>query len=262
MTKNFFVSAWQSSADFNFYRKIVSQSFFATFKYLLMLVLIIGVVITIKYYFYLNRGISEATEWAKTNLPDIEIANGEVSVKEQQPIFIEKIPDFIFIIDTTGTVTSIEPKYKRGILLTKNSFIYKESEQATRSYGLSNLAKGGMIKIDDKNLDRLRAIIKRLSFPFLLTGLVVYYLIAKLVQIVVFSLVAVIMNKIINGKLNYRSLVNIGAYAITPVTLLATVIILSGIFIPFFWVLYFLAYVTFLIFAVTKCGNQPRKQIS
>ena len=197
----------------------------------------------------LIQGMGEVSKELGDRLPEIRIEDGTVSTDAQEPFIIQE-KDFIFIINTTGKKITIDPSYKQGILLTKNKLIHKQSEIETRAYDLSKIKS---FTVNKEAMERWRKIISRFTLPILLVSLFPYFVVVKLIQILLFSLMALVMNTATRANLKYENLFNISLFALTPPVLLATIFTLVGLKIPLFGLLYIVVYIVFLIGGIRGC---------
>ncbi|MBU4128561.1 DUF1189 domain-containing protein, partial [bacterium] len=115
----FFIKTWKSVTSFRFYKEIAFQKITKSIGYFFLFIFLITLVLSMKYSTALIQGMGEVSKELGDRLPEIRIENGVVSTDVQEPFTIEE-KDFIFIIDTTGKKTTIDPSCKQGILLTKN----------------------------------------------------------------------------------------------------------------------------------------------
>ncbi len=225
-----------------------------------------------------------------SDIPTITIENGKVSCAAQQPFV--KIWDIdkdlvkkmdldkdrvTFIIDTTGQITSLDG-YDNGLLLTKNKLIIKSTEAEgvarIREHDLSKVdyfklepgkkSKGEIVNITLKRgrfsltyntFAKWLKILWWVAIPIMLIFFFVYYIFAKIVQLFVFSPLALLIAKFAKTGISYSKLLNIGAYAFTAPTLLAALCYIIKLNIPILWLLYISLYVSFLIMAIRKCKN-------
>ena len=218
----------------------------------LFLIFLITLILSVRYSFDISKGLGIAADWTKENLPIIEIQNGVVSVDAKQPYKIVE-EDFALILDTTGEITSLD-EYKSGILLTKNKVLYKENEVKTESYDLSNIES---VRIDENFMKVLRKNLVWIIFPFMLLGIFIYFCIARFLQIFIFSLISLATSSIVNIKLSYKQLFNIGIYAITPGIILGALLAVFLIQLPFFWIIYAGLYIIYLVMAILNCKETP-----
>ncbi len=282
---------WKSlGQSFNpkFYKEIVNQSFGRSFKYLILFLLLVSLLIGWKFSLTLKKGMGEAEQWINENLPgkiqeylpeQIEIKNGQLSTTAKQP-FMRSFAEGegVFIIDTTGKVSSLDD-YENGFLLTKTKMILKNIkpdgtvEIKERDFAdIDSLtirrgdeARGEIIEFISPQksfvltydlLDRWARNIWRIAFLPAFVFLFIYFLIAKLIQLFLFIPVSLITNRVVNAKLEYKNLLNIGVYALTPPTFLATLFLLFNVAIPEFGLIYILIYSAFLVLGVINASRR------
>lgn len=269
-----------------FYRKIVFQPFGRSLEYLTLFVILFSLVLSLKYVFNTREWIQEAGRWIKTdfarelanNMPEINIINGEVSSPVEQP-YIYELDESAFILDTTGSMDSLD-QYTNCILITKHKFIIKKTERGNveieeydvpmiRSLNLAARSKGAIIRLSiggrsiisltDKFVDKCANISRhniKYIIPIIPISLFLYYITAKLIHLMLFSLISLIICKITDARLKYRHLLNIGAYVIIPSAILAELIKLCGINPPLLWIPYLGFYVVFLTMAILQSGTR------
>lgn len=246
--REFFQEVIRAVSDFKVYRKIKDYKMMQSVKYLLSLVLVITVLLSIRFTLDARKGLNIAVEWARTNLPPIDIQNGIVNVDVKQPYSIST-DEFTLIIDTTGEVTSLEG-YERGILLMRDSMLYKESDMKTETYSLSSIDS---LRIDERFLNSARKNLLWVIFPIMFFVMYISFLIARVSQVLLFSVISLIAVSMGQAKLEYRQVINIGVYAITPSTLLGALLGFFGLNLPHFWIIYSGLYIIFIVMAILNC---------
>ncbi|MCD6093461.1 MAG: DUF1189 domain-containing protein [Candidatus Omnitrophica bacterium] len=278
------IGFWKSLVQsFNpkFYKEIAKQSFGRSFKYLILFLLLVSLLIGGKFTIALKGGMQKAEQWINENLPEkikeylpeqMEIKNGELSVSVEQPFIKSENKEFAFVIDTTGQITSLD-NYKNGLLITKTKMILKQ----TKPTGGVEIKEQDFAEIESLTIrrgDETRGEIAEFISPqksFILTYdllnrwarklwqiaflpififLFIYFLIAKFLQLFLFSPVSLITNTLAKVELQYKDLLNIGVYALTPATFLATLFLLFNVVIPAFGLIYILIYSAFLVLGV------------
>lgn len=271
-----------------FYKEIVHQSFGRSFGYLVLLVLVMSLVLSVKYSFDARAGIQKGAEWVNANLaeklsevlPEVTIKDGKLSSPVQQPLVREwedfdddlGMGKFAFILDTTGAITSLDG-YPNGILITEGKMVvkYKEAGRSKieemefsdiKSFRMTPGEEEGVLidfnfegedfKLTEDIIGKWAGIIGKLLFPVIMVGVFIYYLAAKLLQVLLFSLLSLIVNSANNAKLKYDNLLNIGVFAVTPAVTLAVLTALLNIKIPMFAIIYIGLYSAFLITAIVQ----------
>lgn len=245
----FFINLWRSATNFRFYKEIAFQGVSKNMGYFFLFIFLITLVLSMKFSTALIQGMGEVSREIGDKLPEIRIENGIVSTDAQEPFVIEE-KNFIFIIDTSGKTITIDPSCKQGILLTKNKLINKQSEFETREYDLSKIKS---FTLNKEAMERWRKVFSRFALPILLVSLYPYYTVVKLIQILLFSLIALIVNTATKTNLKYENLFNISLFALTPPVLLATIFTLAGLKIPLIWLLYIVVYIVFIIGGIRSC---------
>ncbi len=248
----FFINLWRSTTNFRFYKEVAFQKVSKSIGYFFLFIFLITLILSMKFSTTLIQGMDEVSKELGDRLPEIRIENGIVSTDAQEPFTIEE-KYFIFIIDTTGKITTVDPSYKQGILLTKNKLIHRQSEIETREYDLSKIKS---FTVNKEAMERWKKTFSRFAFPILLVSLFPYFIVAKLIHILLFSLIALIINTAIKANLKYENLFNISLFALTPPVLLATIFNLAGLKIPLFGLLYIAVYIVFLIGGIRNCKGQ------
>lgn len=263
-----------------FYKGIARQSFERSIGYLLLLILAVSIIFSVKYTITAKGLIGEAVTWINTEfaqrlpefLPEIHIRDGEVSSPVEQP-FIHHYKEFVFILDTTGTIVSLE-EYQNGVLITKRSIIVRtlvKGNIKTEEHSLSpvkslnigpGMKDGELITFSflEQKFSVTRNIINKLSqvvswalFPLLIVSLFFYHLFVKFIHLLLFSLGSVIANRITEAGLEYSHLLNMGVFALTPPAALTVLVGVLDIELPLFWLLYIVVYCTFLMMAINQC---------
>jgi len=236
------------------YGKIVKQKFGRSFLYLSILILVISVLLSVKFTSTLAQLSGEFVDKAGEEISEIRITNGVVSVPVDQP-YIYKVENYAFIIDTTGEVVSLDD-YEAGLLLTKNALLSKNNAR-TQSYDLSQVAS---LYITPELLKEWMKKSGKVVFPIIMVLLVISFLIAKFIQIFLFSLISMLANNLKKKNLSYSQLLNIGLYALTLPTVLAVIVILFNFGFPLFSLIYSLLYILILVTAIGKVPAQGETQ--
>jgi hypothetical protein len=237
--------------DFKFYGQAKDFSVGKSIRYIFLFILIATLLLTVRYGHLINYGLTLAHRWSESNLPVIHIKNGVASAQVQQPRTIV-VDDGVVIIDTTGVITSLDG-YKQGVLLTKNELIFKKNAEETRTYSLKEIQD---LTIDKHFLAKAKKMIIRIAIPLLLIGLYVYSCIARFLQILIGSVIALLIAAAMNLKLTYKQIFNVCSYAITASMLFGLFVALLSTHIPFSGWIYNGLYVIYLIAALYHCKTE------
>jgi hypothetical protein len=191
-------------------------------------------------------------------VPDITIANGEVSIQEPQPYLIQ-VPGSdspLAVIDTTGRTT---PQDFPGapLLLTKQQIILREGAGTTRTYDLSGIRN---FRLNRAMVEKCGAWLRSwgalVLYPFLVLGSYIY----RIVQVLLYGALGILFARVEKADLEYADLVRLAAVAITPAVLLDT---LRGYLkIPasyLGWFVFFAIAMACLFLAVRACAPPPQE---
>ena len=131
----FFRQVYLSCSDFSFYRTIVRQKLRPTIQYLLILLFFVALISSAVYYFYFKSGMNTLVTWSQKHLPEISIRDGVVTSPVEQP-YTSFEEDFMFVLDTTGTVKYFEPQVVNGVLVMKDRIRIRRPGMETQDVDL------------------------------------------------------------------------------------------------------------------------------
>jgi len=98
---NFFEDVPGSITSFEFYTSKVNQRSWDTFKYLFLLVLVVGIGLATQFYVEANNGLGVLITDLRVGAPDFLLDNGRLQVAGSQPYRWEE-GGSLFLIDTRG----------------------------------------------------------------------------------------------------------------------------------------------------------------
>ncbi len=237
----------------DFYRDVGLNWKGVGFGYLLLLLAVFWLPSMIRIQWKASDFIEYEAPDVVGQIPEISITDGEVSIKEPQPYYIT-MPDSneaIAIIDTTGNIVSLEDS-NAFCLLTKTEFIMRGSKFETRSFDLSQIES---FELDgDRIMGWLRAgkkFVFIVLYPLALGGEYVY----RIIQVLIYAAIGLAFASSNRVKLPYSSLLRISVMAVTPCIIFASVVGLVTKMVPL--MLYLMAALTYLFFAVRACSEVP-----
>src|SRR5688572_25888458 len=88
-------------SSFRAYREVCDQPLTSSIKYLVKLMLLLGVIMMVTFIPVLLAAIGRFSDWAEATLPDFTIENGVVKTDVTQP-YVSGDKNFRVILDTTG----------------------------------------------------------------------------------------------------------------------------------------------------------------
>ncbi len=227
-----------------------------TFLYLLLLLAICWLPHMFRLQAELTKFVEKDSARALQQIPRISINNGEVSTDVETPYFIND-PDTgkpFVIIDLTGEFESLAGTEAK-VLVTKNQVFVRNRPTETRVYDLSGIKE---FSVDRARVEGWLELAQRwfviILFPFTLSFVYGY----RLVQAFIYGLIGLIVAKILHASLPYMALVRLAIIAVTPVLILDTVISLSKVRVPAWWLIGFLIAIGYLFFGIKAATAPPQ----
>ena len=216
--------------------------------YLLLLLAFCWVFETWAVHVEVSQFIANETPQFIEQIPEITIRDGNVAINEPEPYLISdpETKDVIAIIDTTGQYDSLD-NMEAFMLLTNNKFIARKSEAETRVFDLSGVDE---FFLDQAKVNKYVSVFES-YFPFVFyVFAVIFSFIFRLVLVLIYGAIGFLFCKFANVRLDYQTLMRLAIIATTPVILLDTVLEISGITIPLFWLISFALAMFYLYFGV------------
>lgn len=220
--------------NLNFYRKAaarkLSSALIVFFVFALILTLLTTVVI--------SRGLKAADQamqeaYAKGDFPTITIQDGQATVDAPQPFYILDQADMLVVLDTTGTITEIDPdRYSQGILLTRESIEILQDDGRSQSLKLSDLQEvmgQNPLVLDQTSVktywQTFSGVFTLLSF----FALALWHMLVRLGYLALLALLFWPLVRQIRPAVGYQTVFGIGAYVLIPAMILNHLITRSGV---------------------------------
>lgn len=195
-------------------------------------------------------------------LPPVSIRDGEVSVRQEQPVFIlhPESRDILAILDTTGEHTTLH-NTDAWLLLTETHLTTKRSHWQSQTVSLENVKE---FYVDGPLLAHAFQVAKRWfvigAFP-VAVGVSFGYRIALAL---LFGLIALGFAKILGASIRYGSAVRLSVVAMTPALILDTAVSVTVLLqdpresVPFWWLICFGVSLAYLFGAVAANAGGRR----
>lgn len=238
----------------DFYREVGLQWKGICFAYLLLLLAICWIPGMVKIHLGFSNFIDNEAPAFIDQVPEITITDGRVSIEEPQPYYI-KIPDtndILAVIDTTGTINSLEDANSL-CLLTKTGFIWRQGEFETRTFDLSQV-KNFTLSGDSimKFLHITKKLLVIILYPFVLLSSYVY----RIIQALIFAAIGLLFASLSKVSLSYGALLRLAVVAMTPCMIIKTAFGLAGVHLPCgVGLVYLLVALAYLYFGVYACSQ-------
>jgi hypothetical protein len=227
----------------------------ASFAYLFLLSLVSTVPWLMRVQAATDVFVSEQAPAIIDQVPDITITGGEVRIAAEQPYFIEdpESGKTLFILDTTGTITSLEDTEAQG-LLTDRSFIHRQREWEIRNYDLSEIET---FELNREILYEWAEIGRKWLIFFLFPFILVFTFAVGTILVLMYAGLGNLFCNATRITLPYPALVSLAVMALTPAWLLGLLLGLLRIELPFWWLVSFLISMSYLYLGVRASGPQP-----
>ncbi len=218
------------------------------FGYLAVVLGIVWLVTVAVLHYRFGRWVANDAPAIVAQIPPLSVKNGELSAEVEQPYFLkdETTGKVLVVIDTTGTVTTLEQAGAR-VLLTKTEAIVENNPREIRVYRLNTI---GDFAVDQKRmqgwLSWLANWLGFILFPFALAGSYFY----RVIQILIYAGIGFVFARILQVQLSYQAAMSVAILSITPPVLLSTAVQLTQATVPFPWAFWFLIAMSYLFFGV------------
>lgn len=279
--KTFLYSLRRSVSDPAYYADVLKAPLSFSYKFFFFFCLLFGLISAITVSAAAVPTINQISAKIKDKAATLYPENLEISLKDKKlainqpsPYFIpfsfkewfsEDLPDTSFtnllVIDTASTNPTKDIKeYQTMALLTADSIAFRGERNEVRVMSWDEA------QVDNATfnyqtyrsiLDKITPFLKYLSgiaAGFILLFFMIFFPVSKLVHLAVFSLIAMLVSKLMKPKLTYKQTFQIGLHAFTLPTL-ATEILRVFTYktpVPFLYSLIFLVYFLLILSRLEK----------
>ena len=247
---SFYRQGYSAITNFLFYRTIFDQPFSKTASFLHLSIHTAGVITLILSWQY-GPQLLDLLEWSQDNLPQFEVGDGRLSVDARQPL-VRRYPGektITFVFDTTGKHLDPMQLEEPAILFTKK-FLYLRTAGETRGYAWEDF---GDIQIDTEDFEALSQLFKWFYFPIGGFCILVYTIIAKGLSAIALGLFALSASLRYGIHLPFQQRFTIALYSLTPAIVIDLAILVTGLVIPYLFVLYLGTAIIYTYLATQKC---------
>jgi len=218
------------------------------FSYLLLLLAICSIPTIIKIHIGLSDFVDNEAPKVVEQVPEITITDGQVSIEEPEPYYIKdpENGDVLAIIDTTGTIKSLEDP-NAICLLTKTNIMWRQGEFETRTIDLAEVKN--FVLDSERIMGWLHTAGKFLIiiiYPFALLGSYLY----RTVQALIYAAIGLLFALWCKVTLSYATLLRLAVVAVTPCVLVKTILGIAGAHLPYAGLIYLVAALAYLFFGV------------
>lgn len=277
--KGFFKSVWEAITNFESYKEFAYQSGPKVIKYAVILLVLFSLIVTVAVSIPAIRTINSGTEYFENEFPDLIYENGKLSVKSEQPIYLESEEslDSVLLIDTNASLEKQEEyleeqkQHKTSILLFDDKLIIKttgltayttyEYTQIQDNFNFDKLTKQDIVdKFTGANIYKIYASI----YLFLFAYMLLTYIVIIFIDVVILSILALLISKLYKVKLKYSNCIKLSVYALTLPLILQLIYVyinaFTGFTIQYFAVMYDVISYIYVITAIIIMKNDLAKQ--
>lgn len=243
----------------SFYGEVAHTWKGAALGYLSALVLIASLVTSVQAHVSF-ADFKKTTPQFINQMPDITIQNGKLRTPERRPyaVYEANAKEPVILIDTTYEGIPLDKPWQ--MFASESLFVARKSNGTLRAFELSRIKS---LTLDqafwEKWLNVLSGTVGGIVFPFIFAG----FLIGRLFQIFLISLVSFLALKIGKSRLTYAAVFRVTAVAMTAAVFFDLARQFVGPVMPFGkWIGTFLAagYVVFGLFSAAKTPDADNAQ--
>lgn len=223
--------------------------------YVLVLAAIVAVLAALRIEMSVSRWANRDAPRVIAQLPAITIDHGHVAIDRPSPVVLRD-PDTgkpAAIIDTTGTVTSLEGT-DAYLLLTRDHLVYRKTAAETRVFDLSRVQHFAVDQARATHWTRLAVVwLPIVVFPFIL----LFMFVARLFQQLIAALAVLVVGRARSLALDFAACMRLAALAITPATLALDLAGFAGLKVPWSGTLWCLITLAYVVLAIAACRAAP-----
>jgi hypothetical protein len=234
--RRFYAEVYSAIVDFHFYRSVLDQNWGRTLIYLLYLAAHVALILSLSYAWLYSGELRRFSEWAQTEIPTLEVRNGELTVRAEQPLIrrYQGKQDITFVFDATGHYSSPDGFHQPTLLLTRTNLMVRYQGQ-TESHQWREF---GSFRVDSEQLRTWETVVRWAYFPVSYSLLLIYHLLAKFLTAVLLTGFAVIAATRYGVRLPFRNSFAVALYSLTPAIVISLGVNLTGLDISYFFAIY------------------------
>lgn len=242
-----------------FYREVLKSWKGVGFVYLLIIITIISIPFIYNTCFATKVFFGSYMENFVDQVPEIIVRTDGISISETMPYYFrDSDQKVIGLIDTTGGTKSLDEVDGAFFLLTKNKIMVKEKANQYKTYNLKEFTEiaeeEGELTLTKEMVsgfyEGARRWVPIVLYPFIAVFIVLFTLLGRMLQALVYTLFGMLFSGLLKVKLNYGDLYRLTIVALVPTIILGIVFDLASFDIPFrgFW--FFVLGMGYLFFAI------------
>lgn len=222
-----------SITSVTFYRKVVQRPVSRAMVYICYLGVIFTLASVLAMKFRVVPHIDETFAWLAQSVPPITFANGKITTPARGPVLVRhpKIADVAFIIDTKRTepVTSRILEDENIIaFLTADALYLRSGPGKVQVHDFSTAENPNPVVIDADFFHNTAKAVPFILYPMVLLITFPLFIVWKAISSMLYTVMALMINAIVNGGLEFPALFSISAHAQTTVILLQMIFLFTA----------------------------------
>lgn len=248
---NFYRQFYLAITDFGFYQRHFRQSLRRSLRYLLFLAAHVAVFLTLYWAWFIFPAADRFFTWAESNFPAWQIQEGQLEVSADPPLkrVYEADSSWTFIFDTTGTYDDATGVAEPAVLFLREKLVLKHSGQ-TQTHFWKDL---GNFQVQPRDMSSFRTYFKWVYFPVVYSWLLIWTLLAKSVQGLLLSLVAMSTASLYGVRLDLKQSFTIALYSLTPAIVIDLLVKAVGVEVYLFDIIYLFTAAIYAYLATQRC---------
>ncbi|BCZ46584.1 hypothetical protein psyc5s11_26510 [Clostridium gelidum] len=246
--------------DFAAYKEFLVQGLGKSILYMFLVTLIFSTISNINIIDKFNSELSNVETTFIHSAPNFELKNGTLSVGSDEPIYY-KYDDQQLIVDTSGkTNKSILDSYSDGIYINSDELIMRQKYTTLQTLKFSNFPELNITKISIQ--DSMSAL--KIIFPVLLLFLnpIIAFLLNLISGFLIIGPLSLSISGVMGVKFKCSELCILSFYAMTLPLLLESLISISGIDVPEFYVIFYVLSLVYCGLAINKIKNIDKSNLN
>ncbi len=222
-----------SITSVTFYRKVAQRPAARAMVYVCYLGLIFTLAAVLAMKFRVVPHIDETFTWLAESVPPITFANGKITTPARGPVLVRhpKIADVAFIIDTKRTepVTArLLEKENVVAFLTADALYLRSGPGKVQVHDFSTAENPKPVVIDADFFHNTAKAVPFILYPMVLLITFPLFIVWKAIASMLYTVMALMINAIVNGGLEFPTLFSISVHAQTTVILLQTIFLFTN----------------------------------
>ena len=247
---------------FNFaaYKEFLVQGLGKSILYLFLVTLIFSTITNINVIAKFNSEISIIQATFIHSAPNFELKNGLLSVDSDEPIYYKHDGEQL-IVDTSGkTNKSLLDSYSDGIYINSDEITIRQNYSTIQTLQFTDFSE---FDLTNKTLQSSLSILKSI-FPIILLILdpILSFLVNLISGFLILGPLSLNISSIMGVKLKYSKACILSFYAMTLPLLLESLLEISGIDLPVFFVIFYIVALIYCGLAIKKIKNIDKSTLN